>query len=131
MGLCTRLIAKGLCCVLIEAKCAMAKMCFVHVLGVMGKNHAVMAPPVLIPSVMAPPVMIPSVMALFVIIPSVMAPPVMIPSVMASPMMILCDGFICFHVITVPKFPEQSMQIPSPSFSAAKLCLKQVDKDME
>ena len=96
---------------LIEAKCAMAKMCFVHVLGVMGKNQAVMAPPI----------MIPSVMALFI----------MIPSMMASPMTILCDGFICFHVITVPKCPEQSMQIPSPSFSAAELCLKQVDKDME
>ena len=121
MGLCTKLIAKGLCCVLIEAKCATAKMCFVHVLGVMGKNQAVMAPPVMIPSVMALPIMIPSVMALFI----------MIPSVMASPMTILCDGFICFHVITVPKCPEQSMQIPSPSFSAAELCLKQVDKDME
>ena len=55
----------------------------------------------------------------------------MITSEMAPPMMILCDGFICFHVITVPKCPEQSMQIPSPSFSAAVLCLKQVDKDME
>ena len=116
---------------LIEAKCATAKMCFVHVLGVMGKNQAVMAPPIKIPSVMAPLVMIPSVMALPIMIPSVMALFIMIPSVMASPMTILCDGFICFHVITVPKCPEQSMQIPSPSFSAAELCLKQVDKDME
>lgn len=98
-----------------------AKKCSVHELCVVEKNQAVMVPPTMIPSMMDPPIMI----------PSMMNPPIMIPSMMAPPMMILCNGFICFHVITVPKCPEPSMQILSPSFSAAVLCMKQVDKDME